>query len=532
IAESELWDRLAMTVGGGYLDQITAAVEKVQAQLGAEFGSLNYGGAAAAVAAVRKDVQEQRAAAFAAASYRDSLDGLAAVLEAAGERTAALERTRATLLAGGTVVRPEVEDALRQLDLKPVLELLAALRAAAALDDAALGTAVAHVKAACTTNAEAALGTMTEEKIRQAVPDIFRAQIGDPVRGFVERMKVKLQPFADAVKAIQAFVRTALKELPGAVDRAVGTVLDAVRINLRAAADDVINTIGVVRGEIESTITAAYNQVVAQVELLNPTFVLSSFGPNDIDAAMLAKLAERVSRPGQDEAAALLQARIAGPDLALVTARSGDYGTPLRRALNDTLRDDKFTDRLLAGARDTLDAERKAREAEARTAQGAALTAARKALLRAQSLRRQLDAAERVRTSSSTRAAGTIRLNRVLLEISFPDELPTGVLGLHPYVVALVGDLYPTESVAVLDATYARMVAELRTLPKRMVADPLDEAFDVVKDKLHETFDIRGLFRVLDIKLEGMEGDLSTGLDRLSLAYDRLIGTLDQRLAA
>ena len=85
------------------------------------------------------------------------------------------------------------------------------------------------------------------------------------------------------------------------------------------------------------------------------------------------------------------------------------------------------------------------------------------------------------------------------------------VMGLHPYVVALVGDLYPAESVATLDATYAHLVAGLRTLPRRMVGDPLDDAFQVVKDKLHETFDIRGLFRVLDIKLDGMEGDLSRG---------------------
>jgi len=52
-----------------------------------------------------------------------------------------------------------------------------------------------------------------------------------------------------------------------------------------------------------------------------------------------------------------------------------------------------------------------------------------------------------------------------------------------------------------------------------------------VKDKLHETLDIRGLFRVLDIKLDGMEGDLGKGLDRLSVAYEHLLGTLDARLS-
>jgi hypothetical protein len=529
IADAELWDRLQMTLGGGYLDRITVAVDGVQARLAAEFTGLDYGDAAAAVVAVRKDVEAQRA--VTATAYRAAVDALVASLEAAGDRVAALERRRTELLAGGTVVRPEVDDVLRRMELKPLSDLLAALRAVAALDDTALAADLAHVKAVLTTASVAALKAMTEEKIRQAVPDIFKAQIGDPVRGFVARMKVKLQPFADAVKAIQDFVRTALVELPRQVDAAVGKVLDAVRDDLRAAAGEVIETINVVRGEITATIDAAYRQVLEQVEKLNPTFVLNSFGATDVEAAALEALADRVARPGQDEAAALLQARLSGAELTLVQAKSGDYATPLRAALNGALRDESFTTRLLSGARDRLEAERRAREAEIRTAQGTALTTARKALLRAQALGRQLDSAQRAQSSPATKAAGTIRLNRVLLEVSFPDQLPMGVMGLHPYVVALVADLYPTESVAVLDATYARMVARLRTLPQELVAEPLDEAFEKVKDKLHETFDIRGLFRVLDIKLEGMEDDLSRGLDRLGLAYDRLVGTLDTQLS-
>jgi hypothetical protein len=530
IADAELWERLRLTLGGGYLDQITAAVDGVEKRLAAEFGTLDYGDAAAAVVAVRKDVEAQRA--VSAAAYRAAVDSFVTTLDAAGERVAALERTRAALVAGGTVTRAEVDDVLRQMDLKPVLELLAALRAVAALDDAALTADLAHVKAVLTTASVTALKAMTEEKIRQAVPDLFKAQIGDPVRGFVTRMKVKLKPFADAVTAIQDFVRTALVELPKQVDAAVGKVLDAVRTDLRAAAGEVIETIGTVRNEITATIDAAYRQVLEQVEKVNPTFVLSSFGANDVGAAEMAALADKVARPGQDEAPALLQARLSAAELTLVTAKSGDYATPLRNALNGALRDDGFTTRLLTGARDRLEAERRAREAEIKTAQGAALTAARKALLRALSLGRALDSAQRAYASPATKAAGTIRLNRVLLELSFPAELPMGVLGLHPYVVALVGDLYPAETVAKLDATYGRMVARLRTLPQELVAEPLDAAFGKVKKKLHDTFDIRGLFRVLDIKLDGMEGDLSKGLDRLSLAYDRLVGTLDERLSA
>ena len=47
-----------------------------------------------------------------------------------------------------------------------------------------------------------------------------------------------------------------------------------------------------------------------------------------------------------------------------------------------------------------------------------------------------------------------------------------------------------------------------------------------------DTFDIKGLFNVLEIKIDGMDEDLSEGLDRLSAAYNRVLTTLDQRLAA
>ena len=59
-----------------------------------------------------------------------------------------------------------------------------------------------------------------------------------------------------------------------------------------------------------------------------------------------------------------------------------------------------------------------------------------------------------------------------------------------------------------------------------------DDAFNEVKTTLLDTFDIKGIFDVLDVKIAGMDEDLSLGLDRLSTAYNRVLTTLDQRLAA
>ena len=103
--------------------------------------------------------------------------------------------------------------------------------------------------------------------------------------------------------------------------------------------------------------------------------------------------------------------------------------------------------------------------------------------------------------------------------------------GLHPFVVEQIANLYPQETVDRVDRLYVDLVTRVKGLPDELIRKPLDDAFLQVKGKLHETFDIQGIFRVLDLKLDGMEGDLAQGLDRLSIAYNRLLTTLDSRLA-
>ncbi len=216
----------------------------------------------------------------------------------------------------------------------------------------------------------------------------------------------------------------------------------------------------------------------------------------------------------------------------MVRSRKGDFAAALLASLNGALRDRAVATRLLPSARSLLATERSAHEKTLKDAEGDAWVAARKGMLRILALERQLASAERAYRVPATAAEGLVRLNRTLLEVHYPAELKMGVMGLHPYVVATVGELYPAETVQRIDDSYAKLVARLRTLPDELVREPLDDAFDTVKDKLRETFDIRGIFQVLDIKLEGMEGDLSQGLDRLGVAYNRLLGTLDQRLSA
>ncbi|HEU4453765.1 MAG TPA: hypothetical protein VFR81_11940, partial [Longimicrobium sp.] len=283
-------------------------------------------------------------------------------------------------------------------------------------------------------------------------------------------------------------------------------------------------------------ISDIYDEVRTAVEQMNPTLVLNSFamgdfaGDGDIPSGLLA-LSRRIVRPGDDEAAALLAAKLTADQLRLVESESAKYYAPVLDALNAALRDDRFGTRLLTGARARLTTERKRLEDLLKTAEGDAYVVARKALIRTLSLDDQLTAAQRASAVPATKAAGVARLNRVVLEIQYPEWIRMGLQALHPYVVEMVGQLYPAETIARIDKSYLTVVGRLRWLPITHVQEPLDATFDTLKTTLHKTFDIRGLFRVLDIKLEGMEDDLSVGLDRLSVAYDHLLGTLDQRLS-
>ncbi|HET7462409.1 MAG TPA: hypothetical protein VFJ82_14245, partial [Longimicrobium sp.] len=532
VADAEFWNTLRKVLGGEYLNRITRAMDDVEARLAAEFAGYDFSAAAAAVADAAKAVDAQIRST--ATGYATKVSAAAGVLEAAASRIGDLERRRAALLAGGTVERPEVEDVLRQMDLQPALDLLGALRAEAAVPQADLGTALAAVKAKCQAS-QADIKALTEDRIRQAVPLIFKTQLGDPVRKLVTDLQTALKPFSDAVTAIQDFVKQVLIELPKQIDAAVGVVLDAVKKDVGALVDEVIKTIRTVRDEITGVITAVYEQVKKNVDQLDPAYVLNSFSLGDFTGQGerpdgLVAMAKTISAPGGNDVAALLQARLTSQERELVRTQAGAFATPVLATLNAALRDEAMLDRLTP-AYAQLDADQKRHEAALKTATGPDYIAARRGLIRTLSLRRQLDQAQRARKSAATKDAALIRMSRVILEVSFPTALKMGIQALFPYALEMVGQLYPTETVERIDKAYVELVARLHTLPAKLLKEPLDEAFGKVKDKLHETLDIRGLFRVLDIKLDGMEGDLSKGLDRLSVAYEHLLGTLDARLS-
>ncbi|HEU4561829.1 MAG TPA: hypothetical protein VFS20_28650 [Longimicrobium sp.] len=533
IADADFWDMLRKTLGGGYLNEITAALDKVEAKLAAEFATYDFSAAAAAVAEAARAVDAQIR--VTPGDFTTRVTGATAAFDAVAARIGTLERRRLALVNGGTVERPEVQATLEAMALQPALDLVAALQAASAVAAADLTVALAAVKASCQAQI-ADIRALDQDRIRAAVKLIFKTQLGDPIRAMVARLLKRLEPFAKAVTDIQEFVRQVLVELPKQIDAAVTLVLDEVEKDVGRLVGEVIETIRTARDAIIATINAVYDQVKKNVDKLDPAFVLNSFSLRDFTGtgdtpAGLVSLAKTISNPGSNAVAALLQARMTADERTLVRTQAGTFATPVLASLNAALRDEALAQQLQT-AYATLDADQKQHEATIKTATGAEYVTARRGLIRTLSLRRQLDQAQRGRGAAATRAAALIRMNRAILEINFPADLKMGLQALFPYAVEMVGQLYPTETVERIDKSYVALVAKLKSAPAMLLKEPLDEAFEEVKDMLHETLDIRGLFAVLDIKLDGMQGDLSRGLDRLSVAYEHLLGTLDARLAA
>jgi hypothetical protein len=136
------------------------------------------------------------------------------------------------------------------------------------------------------------------------------------------------------------------------------------------------------------------------------------------------------------------------------------------------------------------------------------------------------------RYRSTQQRADLIRLNRILLEVSYPEDIVMGLQSLHPYIVEQVAHLYPAVTVRRLDDIYGGVVDKIAQLPDQLIRSPLDEAFGEVKQLLKQNFDIASIFEPLDLKLDSVDEDLALGLDKLSDAYSRLLNTFDQRLSA
>ncbi|NCS01234.1 MAG: hypothetical protein GPJ06_03265 [Microcystis aeruginosa G13-11] len=117
----------------------------------------------------------------------------------------------------------------------------------------------------------------------------------------------------------------------------------------------------------------------------------------------------------------------------------------------------------------------------------------------------------------------TIRLNRLLLETAYPQEIILSLQSIYPFFLGKLKDIYPTEIVKQLDQLHANIVKLILDIPKALEGALNDEYQKVVAAYQEIRQKIDRIFKALIERLYGLESELGIGLEDVSDAYRRLL---------
>lgn len=529
LADAEFWTMLKKVLGGDYLDEVSAAMDSIEASLRANAATLTFPSVADEIAKTREAFQLELGVTStnldaAATTLSQTIAAAAAEIEGLQVRRRKLMQTYD--LSTGTGLM------LRDLDLAPLTALSSTLGLVTGSTKTALNSCIGVYKPVIKAE-ESRIIALNESVLQNVVAAMFKRQFGDPVRKFVTDVKVQLQPFKDAITAIQKILTTVTK-LPAQIDAAVANVLDTLGRSIKQVITDILALIETIRTSLISVIKTTYETVKRSVEAFSPMWLLNSVSASDFAGQGLMTLVLRIRNPSGDRLAALVQTKLTAAALELLQNQAAGSlsevnATNVLQAINDTLRDATISTQAtvdlvtqqLSSAIGLIEA----KPAETRSA------SEMQQLYRYLALKGQLGRAWYELSRTPTNQNRLIRFNRVLFEASYPSDLGMSLQSLHPFIVEEIAHLYPEETVKRLDVIYKIIIDKIKGLPDQLIRRPLDDEFNKIKQILHKTFDIEGLFNVIDIKLAGLDGDLEKGLDRLSDAYGQLLNTLDERLA-
>lgn len=556
ISNPEFWQILVNIVGGGYLNRMVETIEEVERQLTERAGE-----------AVDSKAMQQRLQRIQANARRQQAATAPLIKAQAQELHTALQsdyftnlQQRRIDLRSRHAANREVIQLLDDIDLAPLLQLQPAARTLAGLTTTKLKKAVTNVNTLLNEQ-DAALQSLDAAFLQSVVTSVFRVQIGVPVREEISLLQQKLAPFQETVVAIQSILETVLG-LPSEIDANVSNVLAALQTNVSAVITQIIAAIEVAGETLTKTPELVYAQIQHNLERLSPAWMLNAFAESDFahDAsaartqpAGMLRMAERIvnsANPGGSDLFALMRSQLIENEFLVLQAgverwqENPNNGLPpgactnVLKAMNQMLGDSSlFSSDYLDTTQDALESQIKTIETTLDTLlQDNEATADQKIrqikqLHRLNTLQTQLKSVA-PRYRSTQQRADLIRLNRILLEVSYPEDIVMGLQSLHPYIVEQVAHLYPAVTVRRLDDIYGGVVDKIAQLPDQLIRSPLDEAFGEVKQLLKQNFDIASIFEPLDLKLDSVDEDLALGLDKLSDAYSRLLNTFDQRLSA
>ncbi|HAA21118.1 MAG TPA: hypothetical protein DCP28_21025 [Cytophagales bacterium] len=512
IADAEIWDIINYWLGGEFLNKINDALTYVEGEIARKVAELAFDHHEEEVAKLNVLIDAQLAATKATTLADVQVVNTAAA--AVQERIEALEARRKQLLIDlGDV--PEYKDTLTKLDLQ-YLAGVAAVTDTIISQDSKITAHLKAFKKPLTDNRDK-LKKVDKASLELAAPVFFRKQFSEPVGKIITNIQTALEPFTAAVEAIRQIVVT-LTELPKQMDENVAKVLDTAVVGIKEVIGSAIDAINLAANTITGGITNTYNTLLATLDKFSPMGLLNTFAETDFEEGGLDAVRAILRQPpNNDDLAVFLINKLTNEERGILDVDDGQWVANVLKALNAGLFDPAMNSHKEA-VKAALDLQITELEGEEAPDPNQ--------LSKFKSLSQQLAAA-----GTPTKKQDKIRLNRIILEAMYPTAIKMSLQSLHPFIVAQIEQLYPQELVERLDETYLKIVDKVKLIPQKLIQEPLDEKYNELKKLFQENFDIEGIFKVLQVKLDGMDEDLELGLDRVAYAFNRLIDTLDSRLS-
>ena len=519
IAKADFWKNIKDILGGGFLTQINQALSEIKTKIEQQVGNIDFTAAIKLLTEIKNSLTLKQAD-----NIAEYITTLANDLESKTVKIEELENKRSALLMTYKDT-PELKKILVQMDLTPVIGLKTEVLALK--DQKVLETGVAKFQTTLT-DWEDRLKNITEISLQNIVPDIFDKQISIPVNGFISDLQELLKPYTEAVDAVQGILQT-ITTLPAKIDASVAKTLGTLKENIEKTITKILSIIDTFGQSLTDTINDIYARAKGIVEQFSPALLLNAFSETSFSEGGLSGIAGKIAAPsGQDKIGAALHSLLTSEQSEILSA-SGEL-TQGKKTIAVNILNKALKEKNISSNYDAVFGivNQEISELKAKIEKEDVPINTMKSFYRYNALCLQLTNAK---AENKTNSAETLaRLNRVILEAAYSSYIDMSIQSLHPYIVEQISMLYPDKTVQRLDEIYTGIVEKIKQLPKQMIGDPLDDEFNKIKTILKENFDISGIFSVIEIKMDGLDEDLSAGLDQLSRVYNGLLTTFNRQL--
>ena len=527
IARADFWQQLRYFLGGEFLIPIEPALDKTYEQLKSEFQYFDFAPLNTALNALKSNLKHESKDDL-TAEFKTRFTEVATWFKTNNDDLLSLKEYRDDLLSA--TQDPLFQYALGALDLEPLIQLHSTF-SSLKFDDSFFEQLKPFQSAVF--KHKASIEELSKISLGAVLPDFFNTQIVAPGKALIAKLRKKFKPFNDALTPIQSIL-TNLEGIGSKINKELGKQLNTLETRFKEALTTAIATISNFSETMSGSIEGISKRIQAIVDELSPAWLLNSFTNTDFkeDQFGISGIAQKLKERQKDAITTILYDQFSAEESAFLEAQKPDQLTEggkaiIVAALNRALTDSALSGSSLIGeVRQNLESSISRKKAQSLEPQELLMLYRKRALLK------QLKEASAAYSREKNNKAHQIRLNRSLLEAWYDAYLEMRLPSLHAFFLEAIADLYPKIAIQNTDGSYQGLIETFKNLPTELVQKPLQEKFEKITTILKENFDIDSIFTALKKCLDSLDKDLDKELEKLSLAYRKLLATLDRKLAA